>query len=161
MRVEVNHDRRGWREATARFLAQELDGAADLMTIPLDPASDLASMLELLVPDLLQAASDTWRGESLDGFLDGHLIPYSSVAGRIVAAAVVMSTQTLTPVEIDYMLTDGRDDFDQLDVRLGQASPDEALRIRHHRLSQAVNVVHDLSRPRAPIQWAYTACWTR
>jgi hypothetical protein len=108
------------RESVSCMLLEVTNNSSAQKQFSIDPASKLASAIELYFPSVLRHYYAEWQRESLDGVfvLEGNVQSKSKV--HIAGVAIVISDQCLTPFDADFELTHG-EPFVSGQLRIGES----------------------------------------
>lgn len=103
------------------------------------PYWELLRHLEWYLPALLREAradwKREWKHESLDGVIPARMLRIGPEEVELFGQCILISDQTLTPLQLKMQLETFADEIAWLECRLGERGPDGMIRIpyRSHR----------------------------
>ena len=125
----------------------------------LAPTSDLCSVLERYLPQLLRMRYPEWKGESLDGVRVARAIKTSPNALQLLGTCILVSDQSVAPLFAALEVTSAQDAIASFCVSLGEPgggplgiSGPPCNSGQATRLQQHVTTRFDLG----GIEWVYT-----
>lgn len=137
--------------ATMRALLQDVPLSAPIPESP--DLSKLLSHLEFFIPATLAEIHPYWRtGESLDGILPDQLLKTADVSLHLRGQCILISDQTLTPLDVHLAVSPTADEITSLLIRLGHRGPGEGNLTRTPYGKRYRD-------PPNPIDWVYTAAF--
>jgi hypothetical protein len=94
---------------------------------------DLLSALEYYLPQTLSEIHQEWDHESLDGIYPNVVRKTAERRIEIVGWCILISDQTMTPLELELEVSPAADEVIWLDCRLGRLGPNGMIRIPYGR----------------------------
>jgi hypothetical protein len=114
-----------WRgtELEGRVVSEIVHALRDIQTnteLSITPSSELCSLLERFLPQLLRQQYPKWRGESLDGVFVARARKASPSGIEIVGTCILMSDQTLAPLLAAFEVVPSQDAIASFNVSIGE-----------------------------------------
>lgn len=95
--------------------------------------SNLLSALEYYLPQTLSEIHQEWHHESLDGVYPDVVRKTAEHRIEIVGWCILISDQTMTPLELQMEVSPAAEEVTWLDCRLGKLGPNGMVRIPYNR----------------------------
>lgn len=125
----------------------------------LAPSSEILSMLELLVPQILRENNPEWAQESIDGFYLSTSVKVTEANACLTGTCILISDQTVTPFLLEIGLTEGKS-LGAVRVRLGEQGGG-ALGISGPSCNsrEAYELLWSLPTRLSSVDWQYDETW--
>ena len=88
--------------------------------VTVSPSSAFCSALEIFVPRVLRRRYPEWAAESLDGLFVASARKTDAEAVEIIGTSILISDQTVTPLQINLAFAPPGDGIQSFRVRLGE-----------------------------------------
>jgi hypothetical protein len=89
-------------------------------SLHVSPAADLCYSLEYYLPKLLGVKHPEWESESLDGFFFDTGVKTGAFSAKLGGMTILITDQTVTPVEVEIGLTPTADAIEHVRLKLGE-----------------------------------------
>jgi hypothetical protein len=117
--MTMSNDGPNLERLTGMEVSELLHGTGVNAELDIDPASDLLSMLELLIPKVLRDEHPEWETESIDGFFLASAVKSTDRSMSMIGTCILISDQAVTPFALELRLA-GDDIVRFLRIRLGE-----------------------------------------
>lgn len=131
------------------ILAQSVDGG----DIPESEAClEMLTALEFFIPEVLAELYPEWKDESLDGFYPLVIRKTGRNGMEMFGLCILISDQTVTPIDLKLRIDSDRDEVAWLECRLGEAAEHG---IGRWPLKSKTKRLFALEGRKDQIQWVY------
>lgn len=116
---------------------------------------DVLVGLEYLLPEVLQELYAEWQHESLDGIIPITARKLGKRAAEIFGLCIIISDQTLTPIQLRLQVAASEDEVSWLECRLGERGEHGMVRTPYESLNRVSKRLHALVGREDAIDWVY------
>jgi hypothetical protein len=116
---------------------------------------EVLSGIEYFLPEVLGEIYPEWTQESLDGVIPLVARKTNDAEAEIFGLCIIISDQTVTPLDLRLQVAVANDEISWLECRLGERGEHGMVRTRYDSLNAAAKRLHALEWKADLIDWVY------